>query len=130
MNRAERKRNQKGHEIVGWREHAAPKNLGIGDGWFNEFDKVYSNGLYAVLVRTVETEWGPVIHAAMRNALGPGGTGTDIPWAEMQKIKNELFGRERVGVEVFPKESELIDAANMYHIWILPENMNLPFGID
>lgn len=125
MNRGDRRRQTREHRPIGWTEHAAPNHLKIGSGWFNEFTKVYENGDYAVLIRTVKTDWGPFIHAAMRNKEN-----TDIPWREMQRIKNELFGPERIGVEVFPKESELIDAANMYHIWILPENMALPFGID
>ncbi len=48
---------------------------------------------------------------------------------EKQKIKNELFGRESVAIEVFPAESHLIDQANSYHLWVLPEAFSLPFGI-
>jgi len=49
-------------------------------------------------------------------------------WAEMQRIKNELVGPERVGVEVFPKASELVDDADMFHIWLYPEGENTPFN--
>ncbi|MGR9527665.1 DUF7694 domain-containing protein (plasmid) [Priestia megaterium] len=48
---------------------------------------------------------------------------------EKQRIKNEIFGEEYTAIEVFPKESELVDEANMYHLWVLPKGMNLPFGI-
>lgn len=110
-----------------WIQHASPKQLKYGTGWFRELDRVFRDkaSKYVVMIRTVETEWGPVEHACLRNAAE-----TDIPWAEKQRIKNEIFGEERVAVEVLPKMSELVDHANMYHFWVLPEEMNLPFGID
>ncbi|MGM0806493.1 MAG: DUF7694 domain-containing protein [Bacillota bacterium] len=129
MNRAERKRAARPHQIpTNWKRHAAPNSFKQHkhSGWFGEMDRAYSDGSsYAILIRTVETEWGLVEHAAIRN-----GDNTDIPWGEKQRIKNEVFGTERVAIEVFPKESELVDAANMYHLWILPEDMELPFKID
>jgi len=130
VNRAERRRLEResgNGRIVGCVQHASPKQLKQGNGWFGELDRVYRDekGLFVVMIRSVETEWGMVEHACMRNAAG-----TDIPWSEKQRIKNELFGHERIAVEVFPKESELVDAANMYHLWVLPVEMTLPFGID
>lgn len=125
MNRAERRRSSReiGKEGL-WKRELSPKQLGQGTGWFGEMDKVFSNGKYVVMSRNVNTLWGVVEHVCMRNA-----TSTDIPWREKQRIKNELFGKEKVAVEVFPKESELVDEANMYHIWILPDKTILPFGL-
>ena len=48
-------------------------------------------------------------------------------WAELQRIKNELFGPEFLAIEVYPRQSKLIDAANMYHLWLFE---NFEFGID
>lgn len=39
------------------------------------------------------------------------------PWSHKQKIKNIFFGFETSAIEVFPKESELINAAQIYWIW-------------
>lgn len=126
MSRQERRRAARAHTIVGWAEHASPKQLKHGDGWYGELDRAYRQGTdYVVLVRDVETEWGTIQHAVMRNT-----DNTDIPWAEKQRIKNELFGKEAVALEVFPAMSELIDAADMYHIWVLPADFKLPFTID
>lgn len=52
-------------------------------------------------------------------------------WSDMQKIKNQCCpeGRQRIGVQVFPKEEELIDQANMYHIWVYPKSFDLPFNL-
>lgn len=126
MNRAEKRRiEREGHKIVGWVEHPSPKQLGEGNGWFGELDRVYRQGNdYVVMIRDVETVWGTVQHACIRNA-----DNMDIPWAEKQRIKNEIFGREGQAIEVFPKESQLVDEANMYHIWVLDDAFKIPFGL-
>lgn len=118
-------RKQHKHQIVGWVQHPSPKQLKKGDGWFGELDRVYrKDNDYVVMIRDVKTPFGTVQHACMRNT-----NNTDIPWAEKQRIKNELFGKEAQAVEVFPKESLLVDQVNMYHIWVLPETYELPFGL-
>ena len=51
-----------------------------------------------------------------------------IDWREFQWIKNQLCGDECVGVEIYPKESHLVDTANQFHIWVFEEAIHLPFG--
>lgn len=50
---------------------------------------------------------------------------TDRPipnhWREMQNIKNEIFGPETTAIEYYPAVSKLIDDANIYWLWILPD---------
>lgn len=113
------------NKVRKWIGKPSPKSMRKGSGWLGELDRAYSNGKYAVMTRKIETEWGEVIHACIRNV-----DNTDIPWAEKQLIKDELLGKERIAIEVFPKRSELVDHANMYHLWVLPAGMKLPFGID
>lgn len=93
-------------------------------GWLAEVDRCYRNRAFAVLVRDVDTEWGPVLHLAIRNA-----SGSEISWSSKQRIKDELVGRDRVAVEVFPSREQLVDGANMYHLWALPEETALPFTL-
>lgn len=38
-------------------------------------------------------------------------------WREMQEIKNLLCGRETEAVQVYPKESRLMDTSNQYHLF-------------
>ena len=97
-----------------WIEKPSPKSMRTGTGWFGEMNKIY---IY-------NTEWGKVIHCAFRNK-----DGTDITWREKQWLKNSLFGENRVAIEVFPAKDRLVDAANMYHIWVFEEGFELPFGI-
>lgn len=108
-----------------WVRELSPKDLNYGEGWCRDMDRCYhEGGKLVVLSRQINTSIGIVEHMAIRNA-----DNTDIPWATKQRIKNELAGRKRVAIEVFPSENRLIDAAGMYHLWILPEGFELPFGI-
>jgi hypothetical protein len=83
------------------------------------------NDLYSVQEYAVESAWGEVRHFAIRRHDGD----KDIPWADKQRIKNDLAGSERIALEVFPAEAELVDEANLYHLWILPPGMSLPFSL-
>jgi hypothetical protein len=38
-------------------------------------------------------------------------------WRDLQRIKNEIVGEEIEMVEVFPRESHLVDMSNQYHLW-------------
>lgn len=123
MNRAERKRMEKGHQILGWTKHPSPKDLKKGSGWFRELDRVYrrNDNQFVCMMRDLHTDWGNVTHVTITAFQPPS-------WAEKQQIKNELFGKESVAIEVFPKESELVDQADMYHLWVLHREQ-IPFGI-
>ena len=49
-------------------------------------------------------------------------------WQHLQQIKNDICGEESEGAELFPAMSRIADAANQYHIWVLPEGEKFPFG--
>ncbi|MDJ0631065.1 MAG: hypothetical protein QNJ44_22600 [Rhodobacter sp.] len=79
-------------------------------GWLGQVDHVRKNRVFSVLVRDV----GSAIHLAISSLSN------DRPsWPEMQRIKNELAGEGSTAVEVYPPQSELVDGADMYHIWVL-----------
>src|SRR5208282_3370541 len=89
----------------------------------NKTEKVYSNDFFWVATRQLMTRWGVIEHAAIkcrRGAIEPG-------WRDKQKIKNTIFGEGRIAVEVMPSKTNVIDCGNMYHMWVLPEDMTLPF---
>jgi hypothetical protein len=91
-------------------------------GWASEARRAAENGVFVVMVREIETEWGPITHAWVRTS----SEATDLRWSEKQRIKDEIFGRERTAIEVFPPRSELTDAANLYHLWVFPAGYQLP----
>ena len=40
-------------------------------------------------------------------------------WRDLQRIKNELVGEENEAVELYPKESRMVDQANQFHLWVV-----------
>lgn len=54
--------------------------------------------------------------------------GRDISWAEKQRIK-EIFFPGRWATEAFPPKSDLVDDANIYHLYVSPENVKPRFGL-
>lgn len=101
-----------------------PKNLGFGNGWCAALDRAWSNGRYAVMSRELSTNLGRITHAFIRNAAG-----RDISWKDKQEIKNKIFGKEALAIEVFPPESQLVDEVNAYHLWILHDLHDWPFNL-
>ena len=44
----------------------------------------------------------------------------EISWDELQQIKNEAGYGDWTAVEIFPPDCEIVNVANMRHLWILP----------
>ena len=49
-------------------------------------------------------------------------------WQDMQTIKNRLCGTECDAIQIFPKESKMVNTSNQYHLIVMPEEVNIPFG--
>ena len=88
-------------------------------------EECFLNNRYSVQVSDDETSWGTVVHLWVRRHVD----GMPRRWSDLQRIKNEIIGKERVAIEVFPPESELHDSADMSHLWVLPEDFVLPFRL-
>ena len=50
----------------------------------------------------------------------------DISWDELQKAKSEMGFGDKFAVEVFPADKDIVNVANMRHLWVLQEP--LAFG--
>jgi len=50
----------------------------------------------------------------------------NITWDELQRIKNECGYAEFDAVEVFPPADDVVNVANMRHLWVLIDR--LPFA--
>ena len=123
-----------------WIKGIAPKmlhdNFGIYTGqWMPEMDRCWIRKEDGVCVcsRLINSAMGKVEHVTItRKSSGgkpmTGGEG-DFTWAEKQEIKDELFGKRRVAVEVYPAEDRLVDVADVYHLWVFEKGFQLPFGI-
>jgi hypothetical protein len=108
-----------------WRWQDVPDGVPGASGWSADVRRVAENGVFVVLVRDLDAgPFGKLQHA-MISTLSM----TEVTWGEKMRIKDELFGRERTAIEVFPPVSELIDEANAYHLWVFPPGTLLPFTL-
>lgn len=104
-------------ELIDFNESPAPD-------WMT---RAYRNNRYVVMIEDdVQMTGGVTAIKAMvqRHDDKP------IPnhWREMQSIKNEIFGKEAIAAEYYPPESKLTDKANIYWLWVFP-NDGLPVAI-
>ena len=106
------------------------EKFGVYNGaWSQQMDRYWeSDDGYTVSSRQIRTAIGVVEHVTIQK-VGPGVRGGDIPWAVKQEIKDELFGSRATAIEVFPAKKNLVDVMDIYHLWILPKDYKLPFGI-
>jgi hypothetical protein len=91
---------------------------------------VYVNNRYVVQLSDVDTSGysgsiGSVVHLWIRAHTG------EMPrsWSDLQWIKNTIIGPDRTAVEVFPAVADLVDEANMAHLWVYPADFTMPFGL-
>lgn len=97
----------------------------------DEAASVWRNSLYTVSKwdRQFEATGGLVLMVTHLSIKRNDGAAVR-DWRHFQRIKNELCGAEREGVEIFPAESRLVDGANQFHVWVLPEGQRVPFGFE
>ena len=88
-------------------------------GWLKDIRRAHKNKVFSVLERPVA---GGIIHLGVSSLSGIRPT-----WWEMQRIKCDLAGQDATAVEVYPPSDEVVDDADMFHIWILPQP--LPFSL-
>lgn len=88
-------------------------------GHVGTFAKVHRNRVFSVLDRT---DFSGARHLAIAS-----GSGIRPTWPEMQRINNDLAGASATAIEVYPPDDEVVDQADMYHLWVLPGR--LPFSL-
>ncbi len=87
-------------------------------GWLADVSKAHRNKVFCVLEREVSG----AIHLAVSSL-----TEVRPSWYEMQRIKDDLAGEKATAVEVYPPHDQIVDGANMFHLWVLPKP--LPFTL-
>lgn len=112
-------RRRKSGDWPPWETLCIPKGAIGGGSWTYDIETVYRNWVFSVLSRDAGNG---VTHLAISSLSGVRPT-----WPEAMRIKNELAGEGATAVEVYPPAGEVIDEANMYHLWVLPEP--LPFSL-
>jgi hypothetical protein len=57
-----------------------------------------------------------------RTSIGNNGRWLDgISWDELQQIKRECGYGDADAVEVFPADADVVNVANMRHLWVMAE---------
>ncbi len=79
---------------------------------------------YSAQVVVTYTPIGPVNHLKVRRH--DGGTNR-LTWDELVAIKNEMLGEGACAIELFPRAADVVNEANIRHLWELPEGL-LPSG--
>lgn len=102
----------------GWERMEFPRGS-AGRGWAADFTIAHRNKVFSVLDRTLGDG---TRHLAVSSLSGERPT-----WREMQRIKSEIAGAAATAVEVYPPDDLVVDEADMFHIWVLPQS--LPFGL-
>ena len=131
MSRTQRRLSKKeGKRLIkkGWNEFKdiTDKALSIGGYDFSRCpDRVWENNLYIVQIYIKKTDWGIIEKAMIRkNDESP-----IHDWKAFQRIKNELFGEERTALEVYPRQSNLVDVVNIYWLWVFPDGFDCPIEV-
>ena len=103
-----------------WQVVEFPKGtVGLG-GWGFEITTANVNDVFSVLLRPLGDG---ILHLAVSSLTGIRPT-----WYEMQRIKDDIAGPKATAVEIYPPQSEIVDGANMYHIWVLPNPLPFSFA--
>jgi len=125
---------------MGWIKAVTPKQLNdvahVYHGqWMPEMDRCWIREEDGVCVcsRMIRTSWGNIEHVTITHKsdgfIVSNDGSKNFTWAEKQQIKDELFGENRVAIEVYPKANRLIDTADVYHLWVFDKKFEMPFGI-
>lgn len=101
-----------------WSVRTFPRGS-AGTGWAADFTTAHTNDVFCVLDRTIAD--------GTRHLMISSLSGERPSWWEAQRIKNEIAGEGATAIEVYPPQSEVVDDADAYHLWVLPSA--LPFSL-
>jgi hypothetical protein len=77
---------------------------------------LFFNNRYHVFVRRLSNpqEGGPdIVHLSIRDS----NRSARHDWRDFMRIKNEILGPEFELAEIYPRESQVVDLSNQYHLW-------------
>lgn len=86
----------------------------------------WRNNVYSVQVFARATPHGEALQFAIRRHDDHEVQG----WSDLQRIKDELAGPDALAIEMYPRAADVVDDANMRHLFVLPPGMSVPFTIQ
>jgi len=61
---------------------------------------------------------------------GRGGWDDGLTWDELQEIKSAVGYGDRYGIEIYPREIDVVNVANFRHIWLLESPLDIGWFKD
>lgn len=109
----------------------------IKGAWSSQMDRdwiaEYEGNLLSVSSRLIShPKFGKIEHVGIqiKATIDVITTGfTNVNNELIQYIKDTLFSENRFAIQVYPKEENLIDIMNIYHIFIFDKNVKDPFVV-
>ncbi len=71
----------------------------------------------------------PIGMVTLMSVYKKDGTEIRESWDYLQNVKDEVFGSNVQAVEVYPKVSKVVNRMNIRHLWILPDDFEMPFTL-
>ncbi|MGK3116687.1 DUF7694 domain-containing protein [Candidatus Pantoea formicae] len=83
------------------------------------------------LVQEFREEDGVIRLTINTTITGKSGRWKDgVTWDALQDIKNAVGYSDRDALEVYPRQRDVVNVANMRHLWILPEPLAFAWRKD
>lgn len=124
--RARKARIKAAHEWGTWEWRDLPyrDDTPTGERWVM---RGALNGIYSVMF----SEWPlPAGAVATHLWIRRHDSGVEFPWTHLQRIKDELGYSDQHAIEIFPPKDQIVDQANMRHLWVFPPGMGLAFTLS
>jgi hypothetical protein len=114
-----------------WEWQELPIALASGLPALRNIKRAVRNDFWIVQMYEFDCATGHLQHLMIRSVEHPNGpdSGHEPRWVELQRIKNELCGPDFEAVQVYPRQADVMDQADMYHLFVLPPGAGLPFGL-
>jgi len=113
-----------------WQDLPIPDELRVKLQAMRDVARVVRNDFWIVQVCFFSCALGEMVHLMIRSVAEAGrGTGLEPSWQDLQRIKNELVGVDAEAVQVYPRQGDVMDQVDMYHLFVLPPQWSLPFGL-
>jgi len=75
-----------------------------------------------ILVQVFDEGNGTQRLSINRTVIRPdGGWADGLTWDELQDIKRQVGRGDQWAVEIYPSDQEVVNVANLRHLWLLPE---------
>lgn len=81
-------------------------------------------------VQIYELPNGVVRLTACRTEVDGDDWKAGISWDNLQDLKRRLGFADKYAIEVYPREVDLVNVANLRHLWILPEPLEVGWFKD